>query len=82
MDVFQCIAQVFKEDCEVKLKVLIDVNKVVKSSDTVGKALRSLFIDPVIYPEGYDMVMSIPSDMYRFKNCIDLTEVFPNNIFK
>ena len=75
MDGFQRIAHVFKQDCVAKMKTLNDVKLVVKSSDTVGNALRSLSIDPVIYPGVYIKIQTLEHEIRRFENCIHSTEV-------
>jgi hypothetical protein len=75
MDGFQRIAQVFKEDCVVKMKSLNDIRLVVKSSDTIGTALRILLIDPVINPGVYIRIQTLSNEIRRLEKCIDSIEV-------
>ena len=75
MDAFRRIANVFKEDCEMRLKALESASLILETSDSVATALRLMFVTSTIYPGDYEQILSIPSDMERLRNCIDSTEV-------
>ena len=75
MDGFQIIAEVFKKDCMLRLKMLEEVSFILDSSDTIGNALGMIFMHSTLYPDDIEQIKAIKAEILQLHNCIDATEV-------
>ena len=75
-DAIAHIAQIFKQDCAKRLRILEDVQFVFESSETINLALRLLFLHSSMYPIEFSDIMAIPMEISLLRTCIDTMEVW------
>ena len=81
MDAFQQIAYVFEEDCLSRLAVLENAAAIVDHSESIGVALRLIFVQSQIYADDYENLKLIPTEIERLRNCIATTEVIVPSLY-
>jgi hypothetical protein len=81
MDAFEQIASVFEEDCLNRLAVLENATAIVEHSESIGVALRLIFVQSQIYADDYENLKMIPTEIERLRNCIATTEVIVPSLY-
>ena len=81
MDAFQRIAFDFEEDCLSRLAVLENAAAIVEHSESIGVALRLIFVQSQIYADDYENLKMIPTEIERLRNCIAATEVIVLSLY-